>query len=85
MLTKSLPLNLIICAFIITLAWLLFQAVSDAKWSLHREVLTPIYCFTLDTIDQLTLQIALWRLAAYSLYCTVLYLIYPQNSLKMAY
>lgn len=85
MLTKQLPLNLIICAFIITLAWLLFQAVSDAKWSLHREVLTPLYCNYLDAIDQLTASLALWRLVAVEAYRTVLYLIYPSNQLKMAY
>lgn len=67
------------------LIWWLQSAASEVKWSLHREVIVPLHCFTLDIADQITLQIALLRLAAYGLYCTVQYLFTPQLSLNKAY
>jgi hypothetical protein len=67
------------------LIWWLQSAASDLKWLTYIEIITPMMCHLLDLIDQIALQIALWRVAAYSLYCTVPYLFQPQMTLNGAY
>jgi hypothetical protein len=85
MLTNRLPLDLIIVTVIICIAWSLFQAINDTKWSAYRNIITPLYCIYLDTLDQIAHSIALWHIVAVELYRTVLYSLSPQNSPKWAY
>lgn len=85
MLTNRLSIDLIIITAIVCLVWWLQSATNDIRWSIHREIITPLYCIALGIADQIAHSAAIWHIVALELYCTTVLYLSPQNGLKMAY